>query len=79
MAVVSKQRQEDSERQAQQPDRQGRAMEPGAQARQRAASSEQPSAWELKEEVMQRAREGAALTAVSVGLLCMLIKGLEDD
>ena len=54
-------------------------MEPGAQARQRAASSEQPSAWELKEEVMQRAREGAALTAVSVGLLYMLIKGLEDD
>ena len=55
-------------------------MEPGAQARQRAARSPQPTTtWELREGVMQRAREGAALTAVSVGLLYMLIKGLEDD
>lgn len=35
--------------------------------------------WVPEQAVVQRAKESAALTVVSVALICMLIKGLEDD
>ena len=33
----------------------------------------------MEEAVKQRAREGAALTAVSIGLIWMLLTGLDDN
>ncbi len=57
-----------------QPAGHGHTTEPGTQARQSAACK----AWQMEEAVKQRAREGAALTAVSIGLIWMLLKGLDD-
>ena len=68
-----------------QPGNQGRLEEAGPQvqhsARKPAVDSRRAAgnSWAPEQAVLQRAKEGAALTAVSVALVCMLIKGLEDD